>query len=195
MSNLKMIKIIYSILAVIFIIFGVCLMMKPELSLSIICRLAGVLFLVYGFVKITGYFTRDIYELAFQFDFAMGLFSLAIGCALIFFIDGVITFFPTFMGVVILTDSVFKIQTSLDAKRFGLRKWWLILFVAVLAGLAGFLLIIYPREISELIIMFVGLNLIIDGILNLWIVIYTVKIQRRTKDEYYDTCGRKSRLQ
>lgn len=186
MNGLKKIKIIYSMLAVIFIIFGICLMIRPELSLTIICRLAGALFLIYGFVKINGYFSRDIYELAFQFDFAMGLFSLAIGCALIFFVDGVITFFPTFMGVVILTDAVFKIQTSLDAKRFGLAKWWLILLMAVLAGIAGFLLIIYPQEASGLIIMFVGFNLIIDGILNLWIVIYTVRIMKQTKE----TAGR-----
>ena len=175
-KDLKKVKLIYSLLAVIFIIFGIYLMIRPELSLTIICRLAGVLFIIYGIVKITGYFTKDMYELAFQFDFAMGLFSLAIGCALIFFVNDVITFFPTFMGVVILIDAVFKIQTSLDARRFGLNKWWLILIMAIAAGIAGFLLIIYPREVSKLIIMFVGLNLIIDGMLNLWIVLYTVKI-------------------
>lgn len=178
-KDLKKVKLIYSLLAVIFIIFGIYLMIRPELSLTIICRLAGVLFIIYGIVKITGYFTKDMYELAFQFDFAMGLFSLAIGCALIFFVNGFITFFPTFMGVVILIDAVFKIQTSLDARRFGLNKWWLILIMAIAAGIAGFLLIIYPREVSKLIIMFVGLNLIIDGMLNLWIVLYTVKIMHQ----------------
>lgn len=86
----------------------------------------------------------------------------------------------------ILTDAVFKIQTSLDAKRFGLRKWWLILLIAALAGIAGFLLIIYPQESSRLIIMFVGLNLIIDGILNLWIVTYTVRIMKQTKEALED---------
>lgn len=178
-KDLKKVKLIYSILAVVFIIFGVCLIVKPELSLTVICRLSGVLFIVYGIVKLTGYFAKDMYELAFQFDFAMGLFSLAIGCALIFFVNGVLSFFPTFIGVVILIDAVFKIQTSLDAKRFGLNKWWLILVMAIAAGAAGFLLIIYPREITQLIIMFVGFNLIIDGILNLWIVLYTVKNMHR----------------
>ncbi|MBO5284161.1 MAG: DUF308 domain-containing protein [Lachnospiraceae bacterium] len=178
-KDLKRIKVIYSLLAVVFIIFGACLMIRPELSMVMICRLAGILFILYGIVKITGYFTRDLYELAFQFDFAMGIFSIAIGCALIFFVDGVITFFPTFIGVVILIDAVLKIQTALDARRFGLNKWWLILIIAILAGVAGFLLIIYPREISQVLIMFVGLNLMIDGILNLWIVLYTVKIMHR----------------
>ncbi|MDO4302547.1 MAG: DUF308 domain-containing protein [Bacillota bacterium] len=187
MRNLRKIKIIYSALAAIFILLGICMVMKPGLSLTIICRLAGVLFVIYGIVKIGGYFSKDIYELAFQFDFAMGLFSLAIGCALIFFVDGILLFFPTFMGVVILIDAVFKIQTSLDAKRFGLQKWWLILLLAVLAGIAGFLLIIYPQRTSQLIIMFVGLNLIIDGLLNLWIVIYTVKIMRQIDDSPYES--------
>lgn len=174
-------------LTIVFIIFGVYLILKPELSLTIICRLAGVLFVIYGIVKISGYFSKDIYELAFQFDFAMGLFSLAIGCALIFFVNGVITSFITFMGVVILIDAVFKIQTSLDARRFGLNKWWLILLIAILAAAAGFLLIIYPKRISRLIIMFIGVNLIIDGILNLWIVIYTVKSLRRAEDLPYSS--------
>lgn len=99
MSSLKKIKIMYSILAVIFIIFGICLMIRPELSLRIICRLAGVLFLIYGFVKISGYFSRDIYELAFQFDFAMGLFSLAIGCALSFLLTESSLSFPPLWGL------------------------------------------------------------------------------------------------
>ncbi len=186
MKNLRKIKMIYSALAAILILLGICLVMKPELSLTVICRLAGVLFIIYGFVKIGGYFSKDIYELAFQFDFAMGLFSLAVGCALIFFVDGILLFFPAFIGVIILTDAVFKIQTSLDAKRFGLQKWWLILLLAVLAGIAGFLLIIYPQKTSQLIIMFVGLNLIIDGLLNLWIVIYTVKILGKIEKQPYE---------
>ena len=68
-----------------------------------------------------------------------------------------------------------KIQTALDARRFGLSKWWLILIWAIAAGVAGFVLLARPVEATELIMQLVGLNLMIDGGLNLWVVLYTVK--------------------
>ena len=86
--------------------------------------------------------------------------------------------FPTFVGILILIDGVFKIQTALDARRFGLSKWWLILIWAIAAGAAGLVLLARPVEATKLIMQLVGINLMIDGGLNLWVVLYTVKEHR-----------------
>lgn len=178
MRDIGKVGIIYSILAVAFITFGIGLFVDPELSYALICRIAGGILIVYGIVKMVSYFTGDLYQLAFQFDLAMGIFSLVLGIMLSVFTENVMTRFPTFIGIIILIDAVFKVQTSLDAKKFGLTKWWLILILAVLAGAAGVLLIFHPLEMSGLILRLMGLNLILDGVLNLWVVLYTVRIKR-----------------
>ena len=144
-----------------------------------VCYILGGLLVVYGLIKLAGYFTRDLYELAFQFDFAMGIFSLIVGGILIFRANRMLELIPAFTGVVILIDAVFKIQTSLDAKRFGIQKWWIILGIAVAAAVTGVLLLAVPVESLTFIMQLIGIGLIVDGCLNLWVVQDTVKIHRR----------------
>lgn len=176
-------RIIHSILAVMLMAFGTGLILWPEQSFILVCRIAGGILIVYGIVKIICYFTRDPYQLAFQFDLAMGIFALILGITLAAIAEDMTRIFPTFIGIIFLVDAVFKIQTALDARRFGLRKWWFILILAVLAGIAGVVLIIHPLETSRFIMIVTGLNFFLDGVLNLWVVLYTVKIKRICRTE------------
>ena len=179
MGNVKIEKRAYILLSVIQFLLGAYLLIRPENSFLLVCYITGGVLIVYGIIKLIGYFTRDMYELAFQFDFAMGILSAVIGCLLLFHWEHIMKLFPTFVGVLILIDGVFKIQTAMDARRFGLSKWWLILILAVAAGVAGFILLAKPIEATKLIMQLVGMNLMIDGGLNLWVVFYTVKEWKR----------------
>lgn len=180
MVRIRAEKIAYCILSVICAMIGIYLMIRPDHSFSTICHIVGVVLIVYSVIKLVGYFTEDMYNLAFQFDLAMGIFSGVLGFMLLFHSEYIMKLLPTFIGVLILIDGVFKIQTSLDAKRFGLKKWWLILLLAVAAVIAGILLIVRPVSATQLIMRLIGLNLLIDGGMNLWVVLYTVK-ERRIK--------------
>ena len=181
MDNLKAEKRAYVVLSVIQFILGGYLIIKPMQSFSIACYVIGTMLVVYGIIKLIGYFTKDMYQLAFQFDFAMGILSAVVGCLLLFHWEHILRVFPTFVGILILIDGVFKIQTALDARRFGLNKWWLILILAISAGVAGFVLLARPVEVTQLVMQLVGLNLMIDGGLNLWVVLYTVKEHRNLR--------------
>lgn len=175
MKDLRKVKILYSLLAAAQIILGICLLVCPENFYMKICKLLGGLLIVYGIVKIISYFTKDRYQLAFQFDLAMGTFSLILGIFLTGLSGKMFSLFPTLIGILILTDAVFKVQTSWDARCFGMNKWWFILIIALLAGAAGLLLIAHSLDTVEFIMLLTGINLITDGFLNLWGVVYTVK--------------------
>jgi len=88
-------------------------------------------------------------------------------------------------GLLILADALFKIQMSIDAKKFGLNLWWRILLVAILTGVLGFLLLIRPFEAAEIMIL-VGVSVLFEGILNLCVAIYTVKIIKNQKQDIID---------
>lgn len=168
-------KAAYCILSVIASVIGVYLMINPNHSFSAICHLVGAVLIIYGIIKLLGYFTDDMYNLAFQFDLAMGIFSCVLGFMLLFHSEYIMKLLPTFVGVLILIDGVFKIQTSIDAKRFGLTKWWLILVFAIIAVAAGIILVIRPISATLFVMRLIGLNLLIDGGMNLIVVLYTVK--------------------
>ena len=69
-----------------------------------------------------------------------------------------------------------KIQISIDARAFGIRRWWLILLVALLAVVIGVLLVFRTAQSERLLMVFLGLSLLADGIMNLITVLLTVKI-------------------
>ena len=175
MRIMKAEKRAYILLSLIQFLLGVYLLIKPEASFSCVCCITGGMLVVYGIIKLIGYFTEDMYNLAFQFDFAIGIILAVVGCLLLFRWQHIMELFPVYVGILILVDGMFKIQTALDARRFGLDKWWLILILAVAAGAAGVVLLIRPAEAAKLMMRLTGINLLIDGILNLWVVFYTVR--------------------
>lgn len=176
MNSLKRTKLAYSILSIVLIVIGIYLIIQPQTALLTVCRVLGVVLMFYGIIRILGYFSHDMYQLAFQFDLAMGIFLLVAGCIFLFRTEWIAELIPAFIGVIVLIDAVFKIQTSLDAKRFGISKWWLILILAVIAGALGAMLLVIPLKVVEFVMVLIGINLVIDGVLNFWVVHDTVRM-------------------
>ena len=81
-----------------------------------------------------------------------------------------------------MVDAAFKIQTTLEAKRFGIEKWWLILIISSMVAIVGILLLVAPFETMSIIVRLIGLNLCLDGILNLFVVRNTVETIRRNTE-------------
>lgn len=177
-NRIKAAKLGYIVISIALCVLGVVLIMLPDLSAAWICRLGGVIMILFGVVKIIGYCSRDLYRLAFQYDLAFGILLIALGAILIIRTNSMITILCTIIGIYVLADALLKIQVAIDSKTFGLRKWWLILSVAVLTGVAGFLLIFRPSESMRVLMILFGLTLIAEGVLNLTTTLTAVKIIR-----------------
>ena len=89
---------------------------------------------------------------------------------------GTITFVFIAMGISILADALFKIRISMDARRFGIGDWWLILTLAFLSAVAGLLLVFRPWESAAVLTVLLGISLLCEGVLNLCVAVSTVKI-------------------
>ena len=142
-------------------------MLRPDVSASAICMALGILSVVYGIIRLAGYFCNDLYRLAFQFDMAVGILSILIGGVLLFRSDRVLTYLPIVTGIFLLVDSVLRLQTAIDAKHFGMGKWWLILVLAIGGAALGTALLLRPYDSGRVLVRLVGLTLLIDGCENL----------------------------
>ena len=69
---MKAAKIGYIILSVLYCVLGILLITMPELSITALGILLGIGMIVFGIVKIVGYFSKDLFRLAFQYDLAFG---------------------------------------------------------------------------------------------------------------------------
>ena len=171
----------YTISSIAFCIAGFLLLLHPEISAAMICRGIGILLIVCGGFKICGYLSRDLYRLAFQFDLACGILAVVLGLLMLFRSNSVLHFLNLVLGIVVLTDGLLKIQTAFDARRFGLERWWMIGGAAVLASILGILIIIDPFGNSGVTgaVMLLGAALLMEGLLNLYVAVYTIKTEKQ----------------
>ena len=148
----------------------------PEFSVSLLCWVGGILLILFGIVKITGYFSKDLYRLAFQFDLAFGILLIILGIIFILRANTMVHIICIPLGICILTDALLKIQISIDAKVFGIHQWWMILSAAIVTSIIGFLLIFRSYESAQMIMILLGVSLLAEGILNLITILTAVKI-------------------
>ena len=177
-NRLRAAKLGYIIISIALCVLGVILITVPEFSAVLLCRIGGIIMLLFGGVKILGYCSKDLYRLAFQHDLAFGILLIALGAVMIFRTNPVIVFLCTVLGIYVLADALLKIQIAIDSKAFGIEKWWLILSAAILTGILGFLLIFRPSESTRMIMILFGITLLAEGILNLITILTAVKIIR-----------------
>lgn len=166
----------YVVISAALCVIGVLMMCRPEALVLVIGRLVGVTLGLFGVVKLIGYFSRDLYRLAFQFDLAQGILLIALSVIVLPRSEHVLSLLCVILGVTVLVDSLLRIQMSLDARRFGLRTWGLILGMAIATGVVGTVLVARPTESANALTMLMGGSLLCEGMLSLCVALCAVKI-------------------
>ena len=183
MKKLHIARIGYIAIAFAFCLVAALLLFSnllPALLLSIFC---GVSLLIYGVIKIIGYFSADLFCLAFRYDLAFGILLLVIGAVVLVKLSVVNVWLPTGIGWLALLDSVTKIQMSQEAKKFGLEQWGMILTTAIICGTLSVFLIFQKSVQGETTNILAALVLLSIGIMNLCVVKFTVQ-KRGASSEY-----------
>ena len=160
---------------------GLLLIISPETGKEAFADILGVAMIIFGIIKLIGYFSKDLFRLAFQYDLAVGILITILGIITIIKRGDIIEFLCIVLGVIILADGLFKIQMSMDAREFGIHRWWLILFFAIIAGIIGLALVFMPAEGSLVIIRLIGIALMAEGIMSFVTVLTAVKIIKHQK--------------
>ncbi len=183
LNAMRTAKIGYICISVILCILGILLIVFPNVSVKLVGICCGILMLVFGCIKLVGYFSKDLFRLAFQYDLATGLLMLALGVIILTNPTGMVTLLSSVFGILILADGLFKIQIAMDSRRFGIHQWWLILAAAIIAGCLGLVLLLRPTESTTVMMVLGGISLLSEGILNLSTVLTAVKIVKNQKPD------------
>jgi len=183
---IKIAKYGYILISLGYCVFGAAMLVSPAPSVGAIGSATGIMMLLFGIVKLIGYFSKDLYRLAFQFDLQLGILFVLFGLVTILSSANSMIFLGTIVGICILLDALFKIKISMDAQRFGIRAWWLTVILAGFAIVAGALTLCHPAAIMQLGVRILGLAIFIEGILNLDVAICFVKIILHQKPEIID---------
>ncbi len=176
----------YIVMSIVFSVIGVLLIAMPDTSAKVIGLFVGIAMIVFGAVRLVGYFSKDLFRLAFQFDLGFGILMLALGVIVLTKPENLMPFLGVALGISVLIDSLFKIQIALDSKQFGIKSWWLIFAMAIITGIMGLILITHSAVGAELLTILLGISFIIEGVLNLCTVVNTVLIVKNQKPDVID---------
>ena len=177
----KSAKIMHLCSAVIFFVAGLLLALVPDFEDSGAFRntVVGVASIIIGATGIYGYFSNDMYRLAFQLDFALGIFNVIFGILLIINPVQLSVLLPPAVSILTILDGTNKSQMALEGKNFGISKWYWVLISATLEILVGIVLILLAyHELDVSVWMGVSMGLV--GIVNFWTTMYTVRVRKNT---------------
>lgn len=189
-APMKAAKIGYLVISALLCMMGVLVIVHPEASMHTVGILCGLMLIAFGAIKLLGYFSKDLFRLAFENDLSSGVLMLVLGSSLLLHTEGSLAFFCTVLGILILTDGLIKVQIAVEAGPFGIRQWPLLLVAAIVTACFGCALIFRPSARISMMGRLLGISLIVDGVLNVITMLMTVKIiERQYADEMHDPCA------
>ena len=171
----------YLILAALFCAMGIAMLTSPDSSARMLGWGTGTALAAFGIVRIIGFFSKDIYCLAFQHDPALGALAIALGLVLMFRHGLAVNTLCLVLGVEMVTDNLLKIQTAVEARRFGLQTWWLMFALAVATAAVGALLIACPFQQTRTMVQVAGVTLLSQGVLSFCVALSAIKITPRRR--------------
>lgn len=185
-SILKTVKTVYSAVAVLECILGLVMLCYPGFSLSALGVILGIGLVLFGVVELIAYFSGSAPLILSRNVLAGGIFFIILGVLVLTNPLGLMNFICIVIGVGILADSLFKLQSVLDVRRFMSRgSWWLVFAALLLSVLAGILLVFWPVESGRALIVLLGIGLLLNGAFNIFDVVYVTRYVKEFKDYYH----------
>ena len=137
-----------SILASIaYMILGIILLKHPEDTVTIVCRILGGVFIVFGIIKIVHYFYAKEKFQYYDFNLMLGSLCLLVGLVVIFLGDVILSILGIIFGAWIVLSSVNRIHLSFKIKQAGIKYWYLCLILAFAVLAAGVYIVFNPDTI------------------------------------------------
>ena len=175
----------YIAVSILLAVLGIVLIAWPTFSVNALGVICGILLILFGGVKLVGYFSKDLYRLAFQYDMPFGILLIILGIIMLIHPGNLASFICVVFGLSVLISSLFNIQTALDAKKFGINQWWLIFALSVIAAVWGLILVFRPSEAADVMAVLLGITLLFESAVNICTVVTSVNIVKNQHPDVY----------
>ena len=157
----------YIVMAVAYVVFGLSLLIKPELSTTVICYAIGAVCVIYAIANLIKYFTGSMNRMYIEPDFVLSVIICVFGIVTIVRPSVIISILPFIVGIVLVFSGLIKVQDGINLKRFNYDRWFLVLGFAVISVILGIVVLLNPFGTGLLFTRIVGLFFTVDGVLSI----------------------------
>ena len=148
------------IISLIFILFGIMLISRPEAIVSVISILLGAIFIVMGVLKIIDYYSNGKQD---NYLIAISVAMILIGIIIMFCADIILSAFRILIAIWIIYSGILNLQTTIVWKDYKSRLWLLTLLLSIATIGVGIYILVNTGAILQTI----GVAILIYGIVNI----------------------------
>ena len=147
------------IVSLIFVLFGIMLMARPETIKSMIAILLGAICIVIGVLKGIDYFASGKSD---NYSLAIAMVAVITGIFIMFCADIILSVFRIIIAIWIIYSGIMNLQTTIVWKDYQSRLWLLTLLLAIAMIGAG----IYILDNNGAMLQIVGGIIVAYGIVD-----------------------------
>lgn len=166
--------------ALLCVALGVVLLIWPDETIGMVCKVLAVGLVILGAVDLFSYFSN---KLAHPFSGILGLVVLLVGVWIFLRPESVVSLIPIVIGVILAIHGIQDIKQALEVRKNGYDRWWVMLIIAAVSLVLGVLCIVKAFRVVTLSLQFIGIALIYDGISDLWIAMKAIHTAKLAKQE------------
>ncbi len=160
----------YLISAVLCVLFGITLVVWPDISSKLVCIGFGCVLALTGAANLITFFVRKDGSLLSQINMLAGIVLLVLGGWIIFDPSVLMRIIPVVIGAIIAVHGGHNVLQAAELYKEKYDKWWVALLLGIVTIGFGALLIYNPFEAVNTMIVLIGVMLIYDGISDIWII-------------------------
>ena len=182
-SILKRIKTNAILSALLYVVIGLVLLLRPELSTSALCTALGIVLILRGLSDILDFVFHKDGSLYYSLHLAGGIVIAAVGVWLVTKPTLIAVLVPRVIGLLILFHGCSNLGDTLKLQK---NKSSQSLAALILSGITlalGVLLVVNPFAAFTTVVRVIGAVLIYDGVSDIWISMQVSKAVKLAEKE------------
>lgn len=148
------------IVSLLFVLFGIILMARPESIMSIISILLGAICIIMGTLKGFEYFSSGKND---NYLLAVAIVGVLTGIIIMFCADIILSIFRILIAIWIIYSGIMNLQTTIVWKDYQSKLWLITLVLAIAMIIGGIFILINNGAMLQII----GGIIIVYGILDI----------------------------
>lgn len=164
--------------AILCVLLGLVLLICPKETIDLLCKALAVGVMIMGVVNLVSYFmNREVQT----FSGILGLIILLVGIWIFLKPERVEGIIPIVIGAILVVHALQDIKLSIETKRGGYDKWYIMLLIAVVSLVFGIICIVNAVGVVTLALQVIGVALIYDGVSDLWVVSRALRTEKEVR--------------
>ena len=147
------------VISIIFVLFGVLLIAKPDETVGAISIILGIVFIAMGVLKLVEYYTSDTKE---DWLLTVALITVILGVVILFASDAILSLFRVIVGIWIIATGIMDFQTTLVWKEVKSPYWTVAVLLSILMMLAGIVILINQNILITTIVIIIVVYAVLD---------------------------------